>query len=343
MAFSLEQGPASESHPVPLCPTATLANCLVSPELSVCWSGTGPRGHRVRIFHVSAGVRIGFGHIRIPASVAAVQRDSSRDRVDCSLSNKRMASMITMQFQIPAPRASPGWPYSRGTGYAPLADPGPRCAAFARHRAGTTGRGAGAQLPPAYAEYRPRLRHLGLCEGHARAAGNPASRTEIELGHRRSHDAPCRLHGKPSHPQADGGNLRLNEDGGRLAAHQLPGRGTNRAGRLLGGDGLQLSAHGQSATRGGDCGRAAQGILGPIGSPKPRLSSPRGGRSHPKPILPQPASETLVPVTFPNPDSQGAFPTILQFCQSLRGKPTSVASNLEFRFRHQYHHVPAIA
>ena len=283
--------------------------------MSVCWSGTVPRRHWVRIFHVSAGVRIGFGHIRIPASVAAVQRDSSRDRVDCSLSNQRMASMITTQFPIPAPRASPGWPYSRGTGYAPLADPGPRRGAFAGHRAGTPGRGAGVRPPPAYAGCRPRLRHLGLCEGHARAEGDPACCTEIELGHRRSHDAPC----------------------------QLPGRGTNRAGRLLGGDGLQLSAHGQSATLGGDCGRAAQGILGPIGSPKPRLSSPRGGRSHPKPILPQPASETLVPVTFPNPDSQGVFPTILQFCQSLRGKPTSVASNLEFRFRHQYHHVPAIA
>lgn len=42
--------------------------------------------------------------------------------------------MVTMQFPIPAPQASPGWPYSRGTGYAPFAAPGPRRAVFVRYR-----------------------------------------------------------------------------------------------------------------------------------------------------------------------------------------------------------------
>lgn len=74
-------------------------------------------------------------------------------------------------------------------------------------------------LPAVHAGGRPRLRHPGLCAGHPRATGDAARDPEEALGHRRSHDASCRLWGEPVHPQAGRGDLRLDEDGGRVAAH----------------------------------------------------------------------------------------------------------------------------
>ena len=121
------------------------------------------------------------------------------------------------------------------------------------------------------------------------AAGHPACGAEEEaLGHRRSHDAPCRLRREPAHPQAGGGGLRLDEDGGRLPPHPLPGRGTHGPGRLPGGHGLQSGAPGQAPGRAG--GRArdvrvtpqgpcapTRGARGPAGPPKPAPGDRDGG------------------------------------------------------------------
>ena len=46
--------------------------------------------------------------------------------------------------------------------------------------AGASGRGPGTGLPPAHAGSRPRLRHQGLCPGHAGVPGDPACRTKEE-------------------------------------------------------------------------------------------------------------------------------------------------------------------
>ena len=79
--------------------------------------------------------------------------------------------------------------------------------------------------------------------------GDPACGTEeAALDHQRSYDAPCRLCGEPAPPQAGGGGLRLDEDGRRLPAHPLPGRGPYRPSRLPGGNRLPPSPHGQVAT-----------------------------------------------------------------------------------------------
>ena len=62
--------------------------------------------------------------------------------------------------------------------------------------------------------------------------GDDACGTEEVLGHRWAHDAPCRLCGEPVHPHV-GGGLRLDENGGRLATHLLPGPGSySDSGRL---------------------------------------------------------------------------------------------------------------
>ena len=112
------------------------------------------------------------------------------------------------------------------------------------------------------------------CVGDIRAwLVTPTFGAEEALGHQRS-DAPCRLRGELAHAQAGGGGLWLDEDGGRLPAHPLPGRGAHGLGRLPGGDRLQPGAPGQAPGRTGGRSRAVR--MSP-----PRFCAPTKGARGP--------------------------------------------------------------
>ncbi len=66
------------------------------------------------------------------------------------------------------------------------------------------------------------------------------------LSDRRPHDAPRRLRSEPTHPQTDRGGVRLDQDGGRPRANQVPRPRTRRVDLHLRGRGLQSGAVAQA-------------------------------------------------------------------------------------------------
>ena len=107
----------------------------------------------------------------------------------------------------------------------------------------------------------------GSVSGAMRNRGvTPHVAQRTPLGYRRSHHTASGLQDEPEDSQAGGGDIRVDEDCGRISADPVSGSGAHRAGRILGGHGLQPGADGQPAVATGGPGRSV-GVTCPWRSP----------------------------------------------------------------------------
>ena len=83
------------------------------------------------------------------------------------------------------------------------------------------------------------LRHPGVCQGHVQSGGDAPRGSADPLGYRRTHHEARQLQGESEGAQEGGGNVRVDEDGGRVAQDSVPGSGEDEAGWVPRGYGLQ--------------------------------------------------------------------------------------------------------
>ena len=83
--------------------------------------------------------------------------------------------------------------------------------------------------------------------GHAQSWSDAPCGSAHTLCDRRSHHTASGLQDEPEDSQAGGGDIRVDEDCGRISADPVSGSGAHRVGRILGGHGLQPGANGQPA------------------------------------------------------------------------------------------------
>ena len=115
---------------------------------------------------------------------------------------------------------------------------------------GAAGRGARTRVPSSDARRGRGLRHAGLREGHARPRGHPARGAKHERAlqrYRWMHDPASRLCVESASEEASRGDLRVDEDGGRVPEDALPRSGPHGPCRLPRGDSLQPGADGRVA------------------------------------------------------------------------------------------------
>ena len=94
-----------------------------------------------------------------------------------------------------------------------------------------------------------RRRHAGLGGGHARPRGDPAPGAQHQWAlqrYRWTHDPPSRVWVKSACEEARRGDLRVDEDGGRIPKDALPRSGPHGPGQLPRGNSLQSGADGQA-------------------------------------------------------------------------------------------------
>ena len=83
-----------------------------------------------------------------------------------------------------------------------------------------------------------------VCQGYAEPWSDASCGSAHTLCDRQSHHTASGLQDEPEDSQAGGGDIRVDEDGGRISANPVSGSGSNRVGRILGGHGLQPGENG---------------------------------------------------------------------------------------------------
>ena len=114
---------------------------------------------------------------------------------------------------------------------------------------GAAGRGARTRFPSPDARRGQGLRHAGLRGGHAHPRGDPARGAKHERAlqrYRWTHDPASRLCAQSASEEAGRGDLRVDEDGGRVPEDALPRSGPHGPCRLPRGDSLQSGADGEA-------------------------------------------------------------------------------------------------
>ena len=96
----------------------------------------------------------------------------------------------------------------------------------------------------------------GGCQGYAQSCSDASCGSVPTLCDRRSHHTASGLQDEPEDSQAGGGDIRVDEDCGRISADPVSGSGAHRAGRILRGHGLQPGADGYPPVATGGPGRS---------------------------------------------------------------------------------------
>ena len=128
-----------------------------------------------------------------------------------------------------------------------------------------------------------------MCQGYAQSWGDASCGSAHTLCDRRSHHTASGLQDEPEDSQAGVGDIRVDEDCGRISADPVSGSGAHQAGRILRGHGLQPGADGQPAVTTGGPGRS-------VGVTCPGSSAPHNGLTGPRsPRRPPPESSAGAP------------------------------------------------